>query len=810
MVEATDRAASGKELPFSYSADGRAVPVGWSAWPLLVSLGFTAGYAAVIYYFYRVDVYDDHFFDAAYSPVYNIARIIFGLYLFTLLYVTGDDVIRLYQRRSQTSPRLAFGERIVVCFFAGAIAWQFFMLALGYLSLYTRFIAFAVTIPLIMRSSLRVIPFFADARYSFGALLRSYSPLSRALVIGLLTALLIVAFLLLAVKGLYPAGGHDYFTHYFYYYVTVLKNHGIWPNDVWYHYFYSKGEGIIFLSMLLTDPLAPSVVTYCFVAVATLALFIFIDRIMPGTLWPWAATLCFLSLLIYGGNVSAGGGLPMLNNNYWAEFPKEHEINAAFVIAIAWFCERALRADDGERRLFLYLAAGCAFAVSYLEQPTPLFVGLFTLIIATILLLLRRYKQSIEFVLLACAAGVGFVSNLIINYLTTGIPSDVLTNMFWPIVNLHKIEALGWLYPVIKQSRDLAAFESRYWNDIGDLPRYLGGHLHLILVQPWFGYVQGAFFSFGLATILCVYRKGVPACMRSSIVVVFAMFFAFLIAAATLGVGLAASFYRYASFIVPFEFAAGAMVWMVISALSGADWTRRLVSTAIPVVAAVLVLNQVWQLAGGHLMPIIRDGMRFLSGRYSIYDAYIQQAEWPGRMPYGAIYPGSLKVWNEVGRGTRVWSFHIHSYCMLPDCRWETDRSFTMSPHMFEILFGPPDRARDILKREGLNYFLLSRELGIQDVRAGVGLFGPDTIGDYLGVKWTDGTTYLLTWLGPGVERLSADWLLNYRQQVSESPNPFVYQGNQSVYRAPFFQQIYDRLKADPAWGRELPLPWLK
>jgi hypothetical protein len=801
MLEAADRAASGKELPFSSPTDGRLVLVGRNARPLLVSLGFTAGYAAVIFYFYRIDVYDGHFFDAAYSPVYNIARVIFGLYLFALLYVTGDDVIRLYQRLTQASLSLTFGERIVVCFFAGAIAWQFFMLALGYLSLYTRFIAFAVTIPIILQASLRVGPFLASARHAFGALLRSYNPLSRALVIGLLTALLIVAFLLLAVKGLYPAGGHDYFTHYFYYYVTVLKDHGIWPNDVWYHYFYSKGEGIIFLSMLLTDPLAPSVVTYCFVAVATLALFIFIDRAMPGTLWPWAATLCFLSVLIYGGGQATFGSPD--NNNDWAEFPKEHEINAAFVIVFAWLCDRALRAVDGERRFFLCLAAGCAFAVSYLEEPTPIFFGLFALIVAAILLLFRCHKQSIGFMLIACAAGVGFTSNMIINYLTTGIPNDVLINIFWPVVNLNKVASLGWLYPVIKSSRDLAAVERSYWKSIGNLPQYLGVYFHLILVWPWFGYVQGAIFSFALAAILCVYRKGIPACMRSTIVVVIAMFLAFLITAATLGVALANSFYRYASFILPFEFAAGAMVWMLIGALSGADWTRRLVSTVIPVVAAVLVLNQVWQFAGGHLMPIIRDGMRFLSGRYSIYDAYTQQAEWPSRMPYGAIYPGSLKVWNEVGRGTRVWTFHVHTYCMLPGCRWESDGSFTMTPHMFDVLFGPPDRARDILQREGLNYFLISRELGIQDVRAGVGLFEPDTIGDYLGVKWTDGTTYLLTWLGPGVQRLSADWLANYRKQVSESPN-------QTVYRAPFFRQIYDRLKADPAWGRELALPWRK
>jgi hypothetical protein len=124
---------------------------------------------------------------------------------------------------------------------------------------------------------------------------------------------------------------------------------------------------------------------------------------------------------------------------------------------------------------------------------------------------------------------------------------------------------------------------------------------------------------------------------------------------------------------------------------------------------------------------------------------------------------------------------------------------------VFEVFFGPPDLARDILQRESLNYFLISRELGIRDVRAGVGLFAPDNIGNYLGVKWTDGTTYLLTWLGPGVQRLSEDWLAGYRKQVSESPEARSFLGEQ-VY----FREVYDRLKTDPAWGRDLALPWLR
>ena len=69
-----------------------------------------------------------------------------------------------------------------------------------------------------------------------------------------------------ALRGFYPGGGGDYYTHYFYYYLAVIQNHGLAPNDVWYHYYYSKGSGLAFLGMLLSDPEAPALTTYACVA----------------------------------------------------------------------------------------------------------------------------------------------------------------------------------------------------------------------------------------------------------------------------------------------------------------------------------------------------------------------------------------------------------------------------------------------------------------------------------------------------------------------------------------------------------------
>jgi hypothetical protein len=46
----------------------------------------------------------------------------------------------------------------------------------------------------------------------------------------------------------------------------------------------------------------------------------------------------------------------------------------------------------------------------------------------------------------------------------------------------------------------------------------------------------------------------------------------------------------------------------------------------------------------------------------------------------------------------------------------------------------------------------------------------PDNIARYFGIRWTDGTTTLLTWAGSGTTALDEKWVADYRQSVATSP----------------------------------------
>ena len=260
---------------------------------LIAFLAYIAGYCALVAWFKWVDVYHAHFATA--GPLllaHNAFRVLFIFYLFWIVYAVGALALRLCDR--QGSMAIATLDQLALRFFAGAGVWHVVLLALGYLRLYTVPVAIVVTVPVVALS-------FADLRATAHTL-RQWSTSRHGIGIAAVVAaalVILIAALLLMVKGLYPDGGHDYFQHYFYFYQTVIDRGGVWPNEVWYQYYYSKGAGLYFLAMLLTDPMAPQLVTSCFMAAAALVVYLSCRRVAPGTAWPWVGVVTFLAAFIY-------------------------------------------------------------------------------------------------------------------------------------------------------------------------------------------------------------------------------------------------------------------------------------------------------------------------------------------------------------------------------------------------------------------------------------------------------------------------------------------------------------------------------
>jgi hypothetical protein len=183
------------------------------------------------------------------------------------------------------------------------------------------------------------------------------------------------------------------------------------------------------------------------------------------------------------------------------------------------------------------------------------------------------------------------------------------------------------------------------------------------------------------------------------------------------------------------------------------------------------------------IKKIIINATRFATGEFSIADAYRHQEGWPGRMGWGGIYPASEMVWSQIPLKSRVWSMHVHTYCMLPDCNMQGYMSFQLSPNVRIIYFGEPIQAKLLLQREKLNYFFFSDSLILTDPLPLTPLFSPQNISQYLGIVWTDGHNTLLTWKEDAKAALTTAWIQRYQVAIDKSNavRQFPYENMRSI-----------------------------
>ncbi|WP_421999498.1 hypothetical protein [Reyranella sp.] len=773
---------------------------------LIGQLAFVGGFAAVLAFFGLVDFYDAHFFETGYSALYNALRVVFAGYFFWLLAYVGQVFLGAAAGRA-TVAGIPLHERLALGFFAGAAVVTVVMLAAGYLGLYWRWIAVAAALPVMALSCRDFVAACGEARTSIGRFLRESSTAEAILAAAMVVLVFVCGAALLLVKGLYPQGGHDYYQHYSQFYTLVVERHDIWLNDFWYQYYYSKGLGVTFLGMLLSDALAPSLVAFCFACAGALALFSLVDRFCSRTVWPWVAVALYLALDVH----TLGTGFYAANGG-WGHFQKPHELNAPLLLGILWMSVGMVRATGLERRAWWAAAAACAVIAPYLLVISAAIVGLFA-VVATVVFFFLDRASARSFFGLAVAAGCGLASVLVLNYVTTSIPSDIGLEIWWPIIDFHALDKAGILYDIVnaayRRTDAVARGVSFRGFDMLDFVRN-ASRLDILATFAWGGLAGLAAWLVGRAVLRRRATADATAADASNRVAgALVLAFVASIGAVTITVGASepVSYVRASSFMLPLTIALAAIAWQF--ALAGADWRgvgRIVLGAVVPVALAAVTLVQAYESQKKTLTVVMATAIRFADGRYSIFDAYRDQSGWPALPDSTAIYPGMHEAWKSIGPGRRLWTFNVHTYCMLPGCRAESHISSRLSPRRTEILYGSPEVARKVLQEEGLHYFFIATRRDIRDPMICTPLFSPDTIRDYLGVKWSDGTDALLTWKGPGIAPLSQEWVDKYRKALKDSPNTPDCSGEGPAF-SHVGRRIHDEVVKGKRWGHDIERP---
>jgi hypothetical protein len=755
----------------------------------LAAAALIVGFIGVVAWFDAVDVYHRHFFDT--GPIVaadNLLRIVFVVIFSWLIYAPGAAIAALAMSAAERAA-LTPAERAVLGFGIGLGIWHVAMLILGLLGLYYR--------PVLVGLCLAVV--VASARHFANVAVAGWRSLALGFVglrhgcatperIGIIL-IGVAAVWLLLLRGLFPGGGGDYYTHYFYYYLEVLKNHGLAPNDVWYHYYYSKGSGLAFLGMLLTDPEAPALTTYPCVVFSAVAIATLAARMAPHSLWPAAGAVIYLFYYLVSFGADGGG-----------QFQKDHEEIAALVALTAWaLCMERYAAP----RPFRIMAAATAIAAALITPPIAIVLGFFVGLLAAWSMVRRRWSDMWGYGVVVATIAVAVLAVLVVGYLQTGLASDQALDLMLRFADFTRLDRWG----VIPQIIAVAWIRDNYlqWEqpfgratlqEIADFMRlrflwpFLTGPIVAVVVLR----MSGAFTGWRLTAP----RDASSALLTKQTAWRLAALVALLLAVAVLaGRNQSLSFARLSSFFVPV---------LVMLAIAGSVWglswplARRDDAVLRLVVPALLLVGSLvaWQSQAHWMSPLRRDSanaMRFVVGSYSLAQAYSHANS---LYAFGAINPGALAAAQQLPYGTPIWSTNVDSYCMVPGCLIESVISFKMSGRLDEILGGDPQLAKQRLQEAGLNYFLFMKDYRMIDLLPFSRLFAPDTIGSYLGVKWSDGSTFLLTWIGPDTTPLGPDFLEAYTRRRAE---PDVLRWFRFDELAPVIAAVAPRMRATTQWG---------
>jgi hypothetical protein len=418
-------------------------------------------------------------------------------------------------------------------------------------------------------------------------------------------------------------------------------------------------------------------------------------------------------------------------------------------------------------------------------------------------------RESVSGLLgLGLIAGLGLVAVLALNYVTTGLPLDNGIEFFWSIIDLRRLQDWGVLpHVVLTMAGRLGYARDALPLGSADMREFLKNVFRLDVLFPVAAVTVAAAFAAGLSARARLFLVrtdraapepvSAPSPDASSwlpLAAILAFLACTLAAAAIIGRTQPISFVRYTSFVLPMAAALIAATWLVTArSLPRLRWAYR-ADVVLPFLILGVALASTNAGYRDSMRTLVGTAARFMTGSASIYDAFVDQRGWPGRGPDGAVRPWALAVWKELGPGTRFWTFSGHTYCMVPGCRPEILPQFRLSPRLLDVLLGPPAQARAILHEERLDHFLVEMDDSLSDLLLCAPLFSADHIQDHLGTRWTDGTHFLLTWRGPGVEPLTASWLEQYRAKTHEAP----------CSKLPLLRSLAEQLRNNPRWGADL------
>ena len=730
---------------------------------------WVAGFLLSVFGSKSFDLLGGDFFTAGTRLViFNASRLLFAVYLGFSLYELGVILSRIpAEPRGVAEAQMGKGAAgVVLRFFFGASSATIALFVLGLVGGYYFAVLLPLMLVLVWKSASEAALVLRKIPTSWNRLkaLRNASQYFPLLLASVMVALGLL--LTIIVKGFWPGGaGGDVYTHYLPYYRDVIANHDLRPNDVWYHYYVSKGSGLLFLSMVLSNELGGQMVTLLFQVASAGIVFLIYRRLSRSATMATIGSGIFLLIFI-----------PAL---HWGIFLKHHEMLLAWTLFGLWFTIEVNRRDalSTPRELGV---VGIVFGISYTLQfptATALIIPFFG-VAALALIFRRQFQTALVFILSAAASGISLFVLIAWNIYETGLGMETPFRLFWKFANRARFSE--WVSPYLMtyleegSAADVGAVNSPLAR-LADIERFAA--LFRLEELKYLATYQSFTISiaiFIVAKWIIMDNKGgrqrVLALLGFDPVRLRILFLLFVFSSLAWVmanvVNQPVSIHRMFTFLIPVSIAAGLFIWSAIIRLVRTRVFCEPQSRRLIVVTIAIVL--VCYAASGILMPVrawIRPMISFAMGMTSAGSAL--QAEVQGR-PGVEVWRPYLAAREVVGPDVSILCFNIDGEKIgtsfaFPGPGMLSEVSFALGPEWHVMAFGSPDDSKAALQKAGINFFLADVEN--QWFFGGVpfsSLFAPANISEYLGMVQSIDGTWLMTWKEKAARPLNKNEILTW------------------------------------------------
>jgi hypothetical protein len=660
--------------------------------------------------------------------VYNVLRVLPLIFWSMIFTSTGDLFLSIFQKYG-TSGFIAIGDRVLARFFLGAAFCSliFFIFGLiGFLKveggcLYGAFF---------LVFSKNVIPLWEDGIHRAQVWFSRLGNVDRLAAGFSLLILILFAARLFFVNTMYPAGsGCDVYNHYLPYLKEVIRTGTTAPNDVWYHFFYSKGVGISFFAMLSGGVFGPKSMAFLLVLWSAALVGSLTFRITKSALYGLLSSVIFLGVFATG---SASTG----------EFFKHHVLLLGFLFVTFWLLVSFVWGRGNDEAI---LGAMVCSICGIIAIPTAIaFFGILIGLVFLLLLLAKKRRQAAKVFALGVVVIMVFSGLLILNYSLTGLYLETPIRFFWSFADSNRFS--HWVSPYLiqycfegsgqgvgKVSIDRLALITKNWvleilrlNLLHYLVPSTRSVLLLVisLLAAFFLFRRSGFRCLLFLSLSCVFLA-ISVCLSKL-------------------VDQEGSIHRMFVFAVPFSVVTVIAIWYsALHAVLRPTVLRRL---AAPVLLCIslLTLNikalakMQYDLPNAYIS--FRQTLVFFLGKVSIRQALIDS---------GQLWLSAEEARQIIGPDAGIITFVINggiygASCSFPGKGLLTEVNFVITSLWHRVAFGPAQEAKDLLLKEKITGFLFDlKDPMLFGAIPYSDLFSPKSLRKNFDLFQTGPTTYL-------------------------------------------------------------------